>query len=88
MLEVHRYATFSMIGIHKPLVSTGLNTLRLIVLLVPLSLLGMKVAGLAGMFWARLATDLLAGGIGIVVVLWGFGRVNTETRGDTAAHER
>ena len=74
MLEVHRYATFSMTGIHKPLVSAALNTLRLIVLLVPLSLLGMKVAGLTGMFWARLATDLLAGGIGIVVVLWGFGR--------------
>jgi len=34
----------------------------------------MKVAGLTGMFWARLAADLLAGGIGIVVVLWGFGR--------------
>jgi len=74
MLEVHRYATFSMTGIHKPLVSTALNTLRLVVLLVPLSLLGMKVAGLTGMFWARLAADLLAGGIGIVVVLWGFGR--------------
>ena len=74
MLEVHRYATFSMTGIHKPLVSTALNTLRLIVLLVPLSLLGRNVAGLTGMFWARLATDLLAGGLGIVVVLWGFGR--------------
>jgi Na+-driven multidrug efflux pump len=74
MLEVHRYATFCMTGIHKPMISAGLNTLRLIVLLIPLSLLGMKVAGLTGMFWARLSTDLLAGGIGVAVVLWGFRR--------------
>jgi MATE family, multidrug efflux pump len=69
MLEVHRYATFTMTGIHKPLVSTALNTLRLIVLLVPLSYLGSVAAGLTGMFGARLATDVLAGGTGIVVVL-------------------
>jgi hypothetical protein len=35
----------------------------------------LRIADLTGMFWARLATDLLAGGIGIVVVLWGFGRI-------------
>jgi putative MATE family efflux protein len=74
MLEVHRYATFCMTGIHKPLVSTALNTLRLIVLLVPLSYLGMRIAGLSGMFWARLATDVLAGAAGVAVVLWQLGR--------------
>lgn len=69
MLEVHRYATFCMTGIHKPMISAGLNALRLLVLLVPLSFLGMRLAGLTGLFWARLATDLAAGALGIAVVL-------------------
>jgi len=78
LLEVHRYATFCMTGIHKPMISAGLNTVRLLVLLIPLSFLGMKIAGLTGMFWARLATDLLAGGIGVTVVLWGFRRTTPD----------
>jgi putative MATE family efflux protein len=87
VLEVHRYATFCMTGIHKPLVSAGLNALRLLVLLVPLSFLASRIAGLAGMFWARLATDLLAGGIGIAVVFRQLGRTGAagETAGDAAA---
>lgn len=81
MLEVHRYATFCMTGIHKPLVSTALNTLRLIVLLLPLSYLGSRIAGLTGLFWARFATDVLAGSTGIGVVLWQLGRTPTAHTG-------
>jgi len=69
MLEVHRYATFCMTGIHRPLISAGLNALRLLVFLIPLSYLGAGLAGLDGMFFARLATDFLAAGIGVGVVL-------------------
>jgi len=97
MLEVHRYATFCMTGIHRPLISTALNTLRLVVLLLPLAYLGSRnigalntlrlvvlllplayvgsrIIGLTGIFWARLATDVLAGATGVVVVLWQLGR--------------
>ncbi len=69
LLEAHRYATFCMTGVHRPLVSAGLNALRLLVLLVPLSYLGARLAGLTGIFWARLATDFLAAGIAVSVVL-------------------
>jgi len=69
LLEVHRYATFCMTGIHRPMISAGLNALRLLVFLIPLSFLGARVAGLTGMFWARLATDVLAAGVGVSVVL-------------------
>jgi putative MATE family efflux protein len=78
MLEVHRYATFCMTGIHKPMISTALNALRLIVLLVPLAYLGARIVGLAGMFWARLATDVLAGATGVIVVLWQLRRTAPE----------
>jgi putative MATE family efflux protein len=74
MLEVHRYATFCMTGIHRPLISAALNALRLLVLLIPLSFLGMKIAGLTGMFWARLATDFVAAGVGVAVVMRQIGR--------------
>jgi hypothetical protein len=33
-----------------------------------------KITGLTGMFWARVAAEPLAGGIGITVVLWKIGR--------------
>jgi putative MATE family efflux protein len=69
MLEVHRYATFCMTGIHRPMISAGLNALRLLAFLIPLSFLGAWLAGLTGMFWGRLATDLLAAGIGVLIVL-------------------
>ena len=70
LLEVHRYATFCVTGIQRPMISAGLNAIRLLVFLIPLSYLGAEVAGLTGMFWVRLATDLLAAGIGVFVVLW------------------
>jgi hypothetical protein len=65
-MEVHRYCGFFMIGIHKPFSSAILNIIRVIVLLIPLTLLGSKMFGLSGVFRDRLITDVAAGGIGII----------------------
>ena len=65
-LEAHRYAGFFMTGIHKPVSAAILNTIRVIVLLIPLSFIGAKALGLSGVFWGRLTTDVLAGIIGII----------------------
>ena len=63
--EVHRYAGFTMIGTHKPFRASALNILRVVVLLIPLTVMGSHFFKLEGIFWGRLTTDLLAGLIGI-----------------------
>jgi putative MATE family efflux protein len=65
MLEVHRYAGFTMTGAHEPIQASALNIIRIAVLLVPLSLAGSVLFGLEGIFWGRFATDILAGLVGI-----------------------
>lgn len=65
LLEIHRYSGFCVTGIHEPMQATILNVIRIICLLLPLSILGEKLFHLHGIFWGRLATDLLAGTIGI-----------------------
>lgn len=73
MLEVHRYAGFIMTGMHEPLWASAINIIRVIVLLIPLSIAGNILFQLTGIFWGRLATDILAGLIGI----WWSGRILT-----------
>ncbi len=65
-LEVLRYCGFTMIGINKPVSSATLNIIRVVLLLIPLTLLGSKMFGLSGVFGGRLITDVVAGGIGII----------------------
>lgn len=65
-LEVHRYATFCMTGIHKPVASAILNTIRMIVLMIPLAYFGSRFFGITGIFWGRLITDVAAGTIGLI----------------------
>lgn len=71
MLEVHRYAGFIVTGAHYPLQASLLNVIRVLVLLIPLALIGGHLFLLRGIFFARLASDLLAGLIGI----WWSGRM-------------
>ncbi|NLH48107.1 MAG: MATE family efflux transporter [Myxococcales bacterium] len=71
MLEVNRYAGFVMTGAQEPLKASLLNIIRVLVLLIPLSLLGSALFHLRGIFFGRLVTDLTAGTIGI----WWSGRV-------------
>jgi len=66
MLEVQRYSSFTLNGLHRPVSATGLMVTRVLVLLVPLSLLGVRVAGVHGLFVARLVTDLLCGALGLL----------------------
>ncbi|MDD5440084.1 MAG: MATE family efflux transporter [Candidatus Omnitrophica bacterium] len=65
-LEVHRYATFCMTGIHRPIVSGILNAIRVIVLMIPLAYFGAKLFGISGVFWGRLLTDVISAVIGIM----------------------
>ncbi len=65
MMEVHRYAGFTLTGTQKPVRATMLNAVRIIVLLIPLSITGSLLLRLHGIFWGRLLTDILAGLFGI-----------------------
>jgi putative MATE family efflux protein len=68
MTEVHRYCTFFLTGLHKPMQSLLLDVVRVIVLLSPLAYLGSRWIGVSGVFWGRLLTDMVAGLIGILWV--------------------
>ena len=63
MIEIHRYSTFFFTGCGHPNSAMWLNILRIIGLMVPFSLLALYFRSLNGVFVARLAADLLAGGI-------------------------
>jgi len=70
LMEVHRYCGFVFTGIHKPILATLNNAMRILVLLIPLSLLGSLFFGIGGIFFARLATDLSAGALGLLWVTY------------------
>lgn len=65
MMEVHRYSGIILTGLHRPISSALLNSIRVLVLLIPLSWLGGRLWGVPGVFGCRLATDWLAGGLGL-----------------------
>jgi Na+-driven multidrug efflux pump len=65
-LEVHRYAGFCMIGVHRPVPSALLNAVRVIVLMIPLAYFGARFFGVYGVFWGRLITDVCSAAIGII----------------------
>lgn len=68
MMEVHRYCGFVLTGMHRPVLATTLNIVRILVLLIPLSFLGAWYGGIRGVFAGRLATDLTVGSIGLIAV--------------------
>lgn len=65
MMEVHRYAGFTMTSTHKPIRATMLNIVRVVILLIPLSIVGNVLFGIKGIFWGRFLTDITAGLVGI-----------------------
>jgi len=65
LMEIHRYSGLFLSGLKKPMHSFGVNLVRLLVLLLPLSLLGSRYYGLNGIFWARAVSDLVSGGVAI-----------------------
>ena len=69
MMEVHRYCGFFLTGLHKPVATTILNAVRVLVFLIPLVYLGAYWDGLRGVFIGRLITDIAVGCVGLV---WAF----------------
>ena len=65
MMEVHRYCGFVLTGLHQPASTTVLNTIRVVVLLLPLSWLGARYFGVRGLFFGRLSTDVTIGTVGL-----------------------
>ncbi len=68
MMEVHRYCGFFLTGMQKPVSATVLNAIRVLVLLIPTSILGARFWGITGVFGGRLVTDIVVGCIGITWV--------------------
>lgn len=66
MIEVHRYCTFFHTGLHRPAQSLVLDAVRVLALLAPLAWIGAATLGVNGVFAGRLASDLLAGSIGLL----------------------
>ena len=66
-LEVFRYCTFVMNGMQRPLFSAGLNTIRIVVLLIPGFIIGAHFWGVNGLFAARTICDLLACACGVII---------------------
>ena len=66
-IEVHRYSTFFFTGSKHPVFAAGLNMLRIIGLLMPLSLIAMYFGSLDAVFFARLIADVAAGVIGCML---------------------
>ena len=62
-VEIHRFSGFFFTGCGRPAAAAILNALRVVVFLVPFSLLALWAGSLVLVFWAPLAADLLAGGI-------------------------
>nr|HPI04122.1 hypothetical protein [Candidatus Goldiibacteriota bacterium] len=66
MLEIHRYAGFCLLGMQAPVQASVLDIVRIVILLIPLSIIGEKLFHLNGIFTGRLLTDLAAGAVGII----------------------
>ena len=66
MMEIHRYSGYFLNGLKQPAHAAGVNILRILVLLIPLSLLGGYFFNLTGIFWGRALADIIAGGCGML----------------------
>ena len=64
-IETHRFAGFFFTGVGLPNCAAWLNALRILVLLIPLSLLALLFNDVVVLFWARLASDITASLVGL-----------------------
>jgi putative MATE family efflux protein len=80
MMEIHRYSGFFLNGIKKPLHSTGVNAMRILGFLIPLSFLGGQFFGIEGIFWGRAIADILAGCGGMIWANTILNRIIYQTR--------
>lgn len=68
-VEIHRFAGFSYTGCGRPAAAAMLNGMRFLVFLIPFSLIAWYFRSLNGLFFARLAADVLSGVIGAWLAL-------------------
>ena len=68
-VEIHRFSGFSYTGCGRPTAAAMLNGMRFLVFLIPFSLIAYWCRSLEGLFWARLAADVLSGVIGAFLAL-------------------
>jgi putative MATE family efflux protein len=71
MIEIFRFAGFAFTGCGRPNTDAWLKAMRIVALHIPLSLLAMFLGSLPGLFWARLASDVIAGSIAVTLA-WRF----------------
>lgn len=69
MIEVHRFCSFFFNGCGRPASAAWLNSMRILGLLIPFSLLALCFHSLTGLFLARLAADLLAGFLALLFTI-------------------
>ncbi len=68
MIEIHRYGTFFLLGCNHAKSSAFLNAFRIVICLIPFTLIAQKIGWLPGLFIARLLADVISGVLGWV---WG-----------------
>ena len=67
MVEIFRFCGFAFTGCGRPNTDAMLKALRIAGLHIPLSLLAMVLGSLAALFWARLASDVIAGVVAFIM---------------------
>lgn len=67
-IEIHRYSGFFFTGCGKPTTTAWLNVIRIIVLMIPFSLIALYFNSLPGLFIARFSADAIAGLLGWILV--------------------
>ena len=66
-IEIHRYSSFYFTGIGRAKSGAALNIMRVVGLMVPMTVAAWLMKSLEGVFFARLAADVLAGSIGCIL---------------------
>ena len=84
-IEIHRYSTFYFTGVGRAKSGAALNIMRVVGLMVPLTLCAWFFESLEGVFFARLAADVLAGSIGCVLSKRLIGKLMAENPVEPAA---
>ena len=77
-IEIHRYSSFYFTGVGKAKSGAALNIMRVVGLMVPLTVAAWLMKSLEGVFFARLAADVLAGSIGCILSKRLIGRLMAE----------
>lgn len=87
MLESHRYAGLSFIGIGRPLSSMAVNVIRVPGLLIPCVLVGAMLYGITGVFWGSVTADVVGSAIALTWAHRAFSRLTAPAPAHTTSPE-